>query len=294
MNNSNTTTTNNFDEYVSSFCNAFELQKDGDSLLSNCSLNTIGMDNDDYVSDYLDCAYIRSKPPMQKSLSWSSTDPTFACERDSYLMPYACQDYKRATVRYQRPRSITLSPKSTPRYLCVDGRNPFKDLNSSSSSSFKKYHQSSSSLSSNSSSGNNISPLSPISPSANLMSIKESSTTQTTETLESDESAYSSQDEIDRIHFDLYDEEEEEEEAIQHMLKRKDAEISRMFMQPRRARSNTAPPNISITFEDGHSKNILDVLSEETSTSTPSTSSDGNNNSNNNFRDAKKKFLKKR
>lgn len=126
------------------------------------------------------------------------------------------------------------------------------------------------------------------------MSIKESSTTQTTETLESDESAYSSQDEIDRIHFDLYDEEEEEEEAIQHMLKRKDAEISRMFMQPRRARSNTAPPNISITFEDGHSKNILDVLSEETSTSTPSTSSDGNNNSNNNFRDAKKKFLKKR
>jgi len=129
------------------------------------------------------------------------------------------------------------------------------------------------------------------------MSIKESSTTQTTETLESDESAYSSQDEIDRIHFDLY--EEEEEEAIQHMLQRKDAEMSRMFMQPRRARSNTAPPNISITFEDGHSKNILDVLSEETLTSTTSastttTSSDGDNNNNNDVRDVKKTFLKGR
>ena len=278
MNKANTTS-HNFDEYVSSFCNAFELHKDGDSLLSNCSLNTIGMDNDDYVSDYLDCAYIRSKPPMQKSLSWSSTDPTIACERDSYLMPYACQDYKKATVRYQRPRSITLSPKSSPRYLCVDGRNPFKDLNTSSST-FNNCHQSSSSLSSNSSS-NNTAPLSPLSPSANLMSIKEaplqrfppsSSKTTRTETVESDESAYSSQDEIDRIHFDLYH--DGDEQALQHMQQRKDAEISRLFMQPRRARSFTAPPNISITFEDGYSKNILDVLSEET---TPSDADKNNN-----------------
>ena len=250
-------TSSAFDEYVSSFCNAFELHKDGDSLLSNCSLNTIDMDNDDYVSDYLDCAYIPSKPLMQKSLSWSSTDPSIACERDSYLMPYACQDYKKAALRYQRPRSITLSPKSSPKYLCVDRRNPFKDLDTHSSSF--KCHQSSCSLSSNSSSGNTV-PLSPVSPSANLRSIEEAPQPRLpplkTQTLESDESAYSSQDEIDLIPFDLY-----EKETIQRM-QQKDAEI-KMLMQPRRARSNTAPPNISITREDGRLEFILDVFSQE-------------------------------
>ena len=252
MNKTNNTSRSSFDEYVSSFCNAFELQKDGESSLSSCSLNTVSMDNDDYVSDYLDCAYIFSKRPMQKSLSWSSTDPSIACERDSYLMPYACQDYKQAAPRYQRPRSITLSPKSSPKYLCVDKRNnPFSNYSNTSST-----NQMYSSLSSNSSENMN-SPLSPISPLANLRSIKEApSSLASNNTIGSEESAYSSQDEIELIQCDL------NEDEHRHQQQRKDSGDMRFFMQPRRARSNTAPPNISITCEDGHSKCILDVLTE--------------------------------
>ena len=240
-------TSNTFDEYVSSFFNAFELQKDGDTSLSTTSLQG-GLDNEKYINDYVDYAYTCSKPPMQKSLSWSSTNPSIAFERDSYLMPYACSDYKKL-ASHTRPRSITLSPKSSPKYLRVDNNrsNAFKSLT-------KSYDQSSpSSVSSNA-----TTPHSPQASTNNLRSIKEAPFSRHL-TVESDEYAYnSSQDEIDMIHCDVYDGIEDDD------LDGYDLDIF-LRQQPRRERANTAPPNISITAEDGHSKYILNVLNEEAS-----------------------------
>jgi len=239
-------TSNTFDEYVSSFFNAFELPKDGDSLLSSTSLQG-GLDNEKYINDYVDYAYTCSKPPMQKSLSWSSTNPSIAFERDSYLMPYACSDYKKLTSS-TRPRSITLSPKSSPKYLRVDNNRStaFKSLASS-----RVYHQSSPS-----SYSSTATPHSPQASTTNLRSIKEAPFCRHL-TVESDEYAYnSSQDEIDMIHCDVYDGADDDDMDGYDL----DAFLRQ---QPRRERANTAPPNISITAEDGHSKYILNVLSEE-------------------------------
>lgn len=230
-------------EFASSFCNAFDIIKDGDSSsLSNSSLNTIGMSNEDFVSDYLNHAYMRSKPPMLKSLSWSSTEPSIACERDSYLMPYAYQyNNTKPNASYRRHRSMTLPPKASPRYLCVDRQNHSK----TNSSSFRNNHRR---LSSHSSLSTLIS--------ANLTSIKEAthhqlswSSSKRKANDESGESAYSSQKELDRFHFDLYDKEGGKRADID--------DISRLYMQPRRARAYTAPPGISITFENGYSKTIF-------------------------------------
>ena len=117
--------TKNFDEYFSSFNNGFELNKDGDTSLSNISLNT---------TEYMD-SDIYSKPSamLMKSLSWSSIEPSIASERNSYLIPYACQyNNAKSTASYQRPRCATMPLESSPRYLCVDGRNPFQDPQHSS------------------------------------------------------------------------------------------------------------------------------------------------------------------
>ena len=73
--------TKNFDEYFSSFNNGFELNKDGDTSLSNILNTTEYMDIDIY-----------SKPSamLMKSLLWSSIEPSIASERNSYLIPYVC------------------------------------------------------------------------------------------------------------------------------------------------------------------------------------------------------------
>ena len=266
-----------FNEFGDSFFSAFELNKD-DSLGSERTTSTSPLSmftpDQDYVSNYLHCAYDREKPPMQKSLSWSSTDPSIAFERDSYLMPYACNDYKKYALSSERPRSITLPSKSSSTYLSVDepsSLNHNHHRHSHHQENYSKY-ESLSSLSTNSDSLNTSGVSTKT---VNLNAIKESPRFR--HPIDIDECVYnSSQEEIDLIICDSDENTRQGDWYLRQVL-------------PARQRSNTAPPNISITGEDGHSKYILNVLCEEEcgkirncNETNKKTNNETNNNNNNN------------
>lgn len=196
-----------FDEYVSSFFNAFEL-KDQNNHCSSVSLPNCA---NEYVSDYLDCVYVLVKPRIKKSLSWSSTDPSIAFERDSYLMPYACNDYKKYLT--QRPRSITLPAKPSSRYLTVDGPT-----------------------------------------SVNLESFR-SITSLSSESLSSPSPLESIQETPGKVAGSAYFSSKEDVGVC-------DSEVDLLLKNTieNRERSNTAPPNIAVTAEDGLSKYIFGAL----------------------------------
>jgi len=260
-----------FDEFGSSFFNAFELNKDdpiGGERTTSTSPLPMFAHNQNYVSDYLHCSYEHEKPPMQKSLSWSSTDPSIAFERDSYLMPYACNDYKKYALPFERPRSITLPAKSSSTHLNVEGPSSLGHHRHHRENSSK--YETSSSLSTDSDSPNNSSTSTKT---LNPNAIKESSHFQCI--VDSDECLYiSSQEDINLI---IHDKNESNFSEAHHHHHNSNMHLHPL--PPARQRSNTAPPNISITAEDGHLRYILE--SEEEGNKIYSTkTNDENNNTN--------------
>lgn len=126
-----------YQDYFNSFVSAFDLKRIDTPL-------SISSENDDYIYDYLRYSFESSQPPMQKSLSWSSTDPSLAYERDCYLSPYACNDLQRLQTLPARPRSVTLPAKShSSKYLHVTQlqyENRFRSSSLSSNASTTPSH----------------------------------------------------------------------------------------------------------------------------------------------------------